>query len=222
MTRDELLNILAGEIAAIEPGHTVRVALDGPTAAGKTVLADELVGPIERLGRPVIRASIDGFHHPKAHRYRRGTSPEAYYHDSFNYPAVRREVLEPLGPDGPGCYRSAVFDFRIDSPVHVDPATAPPNAVLLFDGVMLLRDELDDAWDYRIVVHVDTHTTLTRSQRRDLDRFGTADAVRANILDRYAPGQLQYVRNARPHLRANAVVINDHPDRPILLTPQRA
>jgi hypothetical protein len=40
----------------------VRVAIDGVDGVGKTTLADELVAPLQLLGRDVIRASIDGFH----------------------------------------------------------------------------------------------------------------------------------------------------------------
>ena len=57
MTRQELVLELAQRISRISCAHSVRVAIDGVDAAGKTTLADELVAPLERLGRPVIRAS---------------------------------------------------------------------------------------------------------------------------------------------------------------------
>jgi len=89
MNRSQLLEELASRIIQIEQPHPIRVAIDGPDAAGKTVLAQELVTPLQAYGRPVIRASIDGFHHPARIRYRRGpTSAEGYYHDSFNYRAL--------------------------------------------------------------------------------------------------------------------------------------
>jgi uridine kinase len=217
MNRQELLDNLAERIDAIHRTHPVRVAIDGPTAAGKTTLADELVAPLEGRGRTVLRASIDGFHHPRARRYRNGADYRAYYHDSFDYLAIRRCVLEPLGPAGEGTYTPAVFDFRTDSPVRRELREAPGNAVLLFDGVMLLRDELREHWDYRIFVHVDTHTAALRSANRDADRQGGASKAREAYLGRYMPGQQHYVRVAQPHRQAHAVVINDHPDRPALL-----
>jgi uridine kinase len=42
MKRSELLDYLAGRINGLEQPHPVRVALDGPDAAGKTTLAQEL------------------------------------------------------------------------------------------------------------------------------------------------------------------------------------
>ena len=83
--------------------------MDGPDAAGKTTLAAELAGRLAGK-RDVIRASIDGFHRPRAQRYRRGDlSPEGAYHDTFDYGAVRAVLLDPLGPGGSRRYRTAVF-----------------------------------------------------------------------------------------------------------------
>lgn len=94
--REPLLLVLAHRISAIERTHPVRVAIDGVDAAGKTTLADELVASIETLGRPVIRASIDGFHNPAEIRYRRGRgSPEGYFRDSFNRAGLVEVLLAP-------------------------------------------------------------------------------------------------------------------------------
>jgi uridine kinase len=72
MERRKLIEKLASSIAELERSHPVRVAVDRVDASGKTTLADELAPSVEALGRPVIRASIDGFHNPAATRRRRG------------------------------------------------------------------------------------------------------------------------------------------------------
>ena len=98
-----------------------------------------------------IRASVDGFHHPRALRYRRGPdSPEGYYLDSFDYASLRRCLLAPLGPGGDRRYRPATFDHRTESPTEAPGQFAPADAVLLFDGVFLLRPELGGCWDYAV------------------------------------------------------------------------
>ena len=54
------------------------------------MLADELAHRVTALGRPVIRASVDGFHNPRDHRYRRGRdSPEGYFHDSCDHAGLK-------------------------------------------------------------------------------------------------------------------------------------
>ena len=59
MKRAQLLEELAGAITRVELSHPTRVAIDGPDAAGKTTLAEELAPIVQSYRRPVIRASID-------------------------------------------------------------------------------------------------------------------------------------------------------------------
>ena len=220
VTREELLIELADRLAAVRPGHPLRVAIDGIDAAGKTTLADELVRPIEERGRPVIRASIDGFHRPRADRHRRGAdSPEGYYQDSFDYAAVRAALLVPLGPGGSRSYRRAVFDFRTDTPATAPNEEAPSQAVLLFDGVFLLRPELADLWDYRIFVDVVFDVALRRAMTRDQPLFGSAAAVEARYAQRYVPGQRLYLAAVRPWEQADVVVDNNDPSNPQIIAP---
>ncbi len=216
MKRFELLEVLANRIVAIQLPHPILVAIDGIDAAGKTTLADELVAAIQNRGRHVIRASIDGFHRPRAERYKRGAdSPEGYYHDSFDYPAIRSALLLPLGPGGSRRYRRAVFDYRSDSPVSESLCDAPIDGVMLFDGVFLLRPELNDCWDYRVFVDVHFQEAMRRASSRDLD-LGSFDAIRTRYLVRYMPGQRIYLETVQPQLRADVIVDNNDPGNPRL------
>lgn len=215
MRRAELLDQLVDYIMARPLAHPTRVAIDGVDASGKTTLAGELAPLIERRGRTVIRASVDGFHRPRAERYRRGAdSPEGYYEDSFDYAALREMLLLPLGPEGSRTYRTRIFDFRTDVPLDEPPRIAPPDVILLFDGVFLLRPELRDLWDVRIFVAADFAVTLRRSQVRDVSLFGDAEAVRARYEQRYIPGQQLYLSRAQPRLHADVIVENDDPQHP--------
>src|SRR5215211_4361173 len=203
MKRSELLDYLAGRITRRGRAHPVRVALDGPDAAGKTTLAQELVGPLQARGRPVIRASIDGFHNPARIRHARGaTSPEGYYRDSFNCRALVESLLAPLGPGGSRRYRPAVFDYRADSEVRTPVRAAEANAILLFDGVFLLRPELAGYWDFTIFVQASFETTLARAEQRDAALFGGVEEVRGRYERRYIPGQRLYFAECLPRGRA--------------------
>ena len=164
MTRQELLGQLAKLITAIQCPHPARVAIDGIDAAGKTTLADELAPLLEARDRLVIRASLDGFHRPRSERYRRGAeSPEGYYEDAFNYQLLQTALLLPLGPGGNRRYRRAAFDYQQDVPVLAQDEEAPANAVLLLDGVFLLRPELAGLWEYRIFVKAAFEVALQRA-----------------------------------------------------------
>lgn len=220
MRRRDLLDALAERIVARAAAHPLRVAVDGIDAAGKTTLADELAAPLRARGRPVIRASVDGFHRPRAERYRRGAaSPEGYYLDAFDTAALRDALLLPLGPAGSRWYRRGSFDFHTDRPVHAPLEEAPADAVLVVDGVFLLRPELVAHWDYRIFVEVPFAVALERALRRDLALFGSAQAVRVRYQQRYIPGQRLYFAAAQPQERADAIVRNEDPANPELLLP---
>lgn len=92
LARTRVIELLADRICAVESDHPVRVAIDGVDGAGKTRLAEDLVNPLESRGRPVIRAALDGFHQPRAVRYRIGEdSPVGYYRDSFDHPFILQE-----------------------------------------------------------------------------------------------------------------------------------
>ena len=181
------------------------------------MLADELATAVGRGGREVIRASIDGFHRPHARRYRLGAdSPEGYYLDSFDTDALRRELLDPLGPGGSRLYRRAVFDFRADGAVEAPAERAADDALLLFDGVFLLRPELLDAWDVSIFVRVEPQESLRRALVRDAALFGSAAEVERRYRVRYLPGQQLYLDTADPGTHADFVVDNDDPAAPRL------
>lgn len=217
MERQEMLRALARRIGALPTAHPVRVAVDGIDAAGKTMLANELALALQANGRPVIRASIDGFHRPRTERYQRGpASPAGYYLDSFDYLALREMLLQPLGPAGSGRFRRAVFDVHTDRPVVAPEEEAAADAVLVLDGVFLLRPELDEFWDYRIFVELPFGVALERATQRDVALLGSAEAVRARYAERYIPGQRLYFEMAHPQQRADAVVNNEHLDDPLL------
>lgn len=60
--RDGVVHALAALMVRTHPLRVLRVAIDGPDAAGKTTLADDLAAHLTGRGRPVIRASVDDFH----------------------------------------------------------------------------------------------------------------------------------------------------------------
>jgi uridine kinase len=202
-----LKDALTSLIASLPLPHPVRVAVDGIDAAGKTTLADELGRRISAAGRPVIRATLDHFHRPRSDRYQRGfDSPEGYYYDSFDYPALCENLLIPLGPGGSLRYHRQVFDFQRDLRVHTDEEIAPSNAILLFDGVFLMRPELNNHWDLRIFIQVDFHTALRRACERDLDLLGGEAAVKARYQTRYFPAQRLYLESVMPDQIADIVL----------------
>lgn len=199
-TRRAQVDDLAGRVLAL-PMAVPLVGVDGVDGAGKTTFTDALGDHVRAAGTPVVRVSIDGFHRPRAERYRQGrTSPSGFFEDSYDLAAFRAAVVEPLRPGGDRRVRTAAFDHRTDRPVEVSPGT-----VVLVDGIFLHRDELADAWDLSVWLEVPFTTTFARMAVRDGCPADPDDPANA----RYRDGQLLYLARCHPHARATLVVEND-------------
>ncbi|WP_030456491.1 uridylate kinase [Herbidospora cretacea] len=216
--RGELLSRLAEAVTSITVAHPARVAVDGPPATGKTTLADELAAVLRDRGRDVIRATIDDFLFPRARRYPRGEySAEGCYFDTHDYEALNRVLLDPLGPGGDRRYRHAVYDHETDTVSSPPIATAAPDAVLVLDGVFLMRPELLDRWDLRVFVSTAPEKTVDRAVVRESRVSSQADIER-RWRERYIPAQQLYFATARPTDHADFVVHNDDPRNPVWVT----
>ena len=202
--------------------HPVRVAIDGVDASGKTTLADRLVPLIEKHNRPVMRASIDDFHKPQKVRYQRGLdSPEGYYYDSFDYEILKQDLLIPLGSDGDRSCRLVAFNLDDNVPTHRAWYKAPINAILLFDGVFLLRPEVIKYWDFSIFLEVDFRISVPRAVQRDIssgDQKWNANIIQMRYERRYVPGQQLYLREAKPKEQASIIVDNNGYWNPAIIT----
>lgn len=90
------------------------------------------------------------------------------------------------------------------------------DALLVFDGVFLLRPELRDAWELVVFVAVEPDESLRRALERDVELFDSREEVERRYRTRYLPGQQLYLQEALPLDHADFVVANDDPARPRL------
>ncbi|HEX5203892.1 MAG TPA: uridylate kinase, partial [Actinoplanes sp.] len=166
-------------------------------------------------GHDVIRATIDDFLFPRAQRYSRGEySAEGCYFDTHDYAALNRVLLDPLGPGGDRRFRHAVYDRAADTALSSPAATASVDAVLLFDGVFLLRPELVDRWELRILVSTATAKTVDRAVIRE-HQMSSPGEVERRWRERYIPAQQLYFATAHPADHADIIVHNDEPQQPV-------
>lgn len=210
--RAALLDGVVARIAALRRPHPLRVGINGVDAAGKTTFAGELAS---RLGSRAICASVDDFALPRAQRYERGRfSPEGYYRDSTDLEALTARLLVPLGPDGSSRYVTRVFDVRDDRPLDEPERVAPDDAVLLIEGIFLLRPELRVHLDWTVFLHVDLDTCVERALVRDQGR----DAETRPLYERrYLPAQRLYFEEVRPRELADLVVDNNRIEAPFIV-----
>jgi uridine kinase len=210
----DLLGHLEREIRRRRTTSILRVGIDGVDGAGKTTLADALGSVLRAAAVPVIRASVDAFHHPRSVRYRRGRdSPEGFFRDSYDYAALRGSLLDPLSPGGSRCFRTAVFDHRTDRRVDAAEERAENGSVLIVDGIFLHRPELRHYWDFSVFLDVRFEVSIPRGAQRG---EGSANPF-APGNRRYVEGQRLYLQECDPKAHATLVVGYDDPAAPCIL-----
>ena len=215
--RADLIEEIAQIINNIDVPHPIRVGIDGAGNAGKTTLANELVEPLEKLGRNVIRSTIDGFHNPPEIRRKKGKySPIGYLQDSYNYFALKKYLLDPLGPNGSLNYKLSVYDFKISKPTNVPFRKAMNNSILLFDGIFLFNEHLFSYWDYKLYIDTSFSNTMKRALVRDKDLFGGTENVIKLYKKRYIPGQEMYLSMRNPIGNSDIVLNNNDYRNPIV------
>ena len=150
-------------LAGSPPGRRLLVAVDGVDGSGKTTFAEWLAAALRLRGRGALVIHVDDFMQVRSVRHRRGrSSPEGYFHDSYDYESLIRHVLEPLSVNGDGWFRAGTLDRARDEVIHSPLQYAGGPAITIVEGLFLLRDELVDWWDYSVFLEVDTDTALAR------------------------------------------------------------
>jgi uridine kinase len=158
----------------------------------------------------VAGPTIEGFLTPRSVRHRQGTA-EGWYNHSTDLSALHRVLLDPLGPGGDRRFQHAAYDQGTDTTLCPPVATAPADAVLVFDGVFLPRPELMDRWELLIFVSAPFETTIDRARVRDQTPFRSAAEAERRYRSRYIPSQLFYFDKVRPADHADIIVYNDEP-----------
>ncbi|MEV0733795.1 uridine kinase [Polymorphospora sp. NPDC050346] len=196
---DELVDRLADE----HPGHRLRVAVDGAPAAAPDRLADALVDPLRTRGRPTLRVAAGDFLRPASLRYEQGrTNPDSFYWGWLDEAGLRREVLDPAGPDGTGRILPSLWNAETDRASRADYATLPPGGIVVVSGALLLGGGLPFDFSVHLVL-----SAAALARRTAADEAWTL------------PAYARYADEVAPQSFADVVVRMDDPRHPALVEP---
>lgn len=199
ITWPRLAESLADRLAATDPpGPWWRVAVDGAPAAGTGAFADALAAALPERGRRALRVRAADFWRPASLRLEYGhQDADAYYQLWLDTGALRREVLDPLGPGGSGRALPSLRDPSTDRSTRADYVELPPGGVLVLDGPLLLGQGLP----LDLTVHLRLGPAALERRTEPAERW-TLPAF-----DRYA-------REVLPEESADVLVRADDPRHP--------
>lgn len=195
---------LADPRAASSGVRVARVAVDGAVPADTGLVASAMTREVEAAGRPVIRIRTADFLRPRSVRLEQGSGdPDAGYERWVDHLALRREVLDPLGPSGELTWLPTFWDVETDRATRAEPLRAVPGTVAIVDGPFLLRWETADAFDLTLHLQVSDAALARRLPERD----------RARVTGAWR----RYTEETWPADRADLVVRFDRPSHPAVL-----
>lgn len=193
----------AGALADHVAGHAcartgrVRVLVDGPSPAGPRALAADVAERVRLHGRAAVVVDTDDFLRPASVRLEFGhTDPDMFLDGWLDESALRREVLDPAGPDGSGAVLPRLRDARRDRSYRDHRLPVGPDGVVLLAGARLLGRGLPA----ELTVHLRVAAAALGRLLPDDDRW---------TLEAFA----RYERERDPIGRADVLVMADHPDR---------
>lgn len=216
----QLHQILIDAVLAKKPARRpVVVGINGVDASGKSILAAELARCLRDRDVPACVISVDGFHHPRERRYRRGEhAAEAYYHDTIDFSALVETALKPVVESEAFPVRCVThhFDLMADKP-RKEFAEIGRDSAVIVEGIFLFREEILPYLDLRIFIEVEFEAVLSRTAVRDRSVFGSEAAVEARYRQKYIPGQMLYLDEVNPKRIADIVIDNNDYENPKLI-----
>jgi hypothetical protein len=201
ITPELLVDELADRLAGQRPTDRLRVAVDGPDAAGPDRLAMALIDPLRVRGRPAVSVRAGDFLRPASLRYEYGrTNPEAFYTGWLDEAALRREVLDPVGPGGDGRILPSLWDPETDRATRAAYLPVSPGGVVLVSGPLLLGGGLP----FDLTVHLVLSAAALARRTPETDAWTL-------------PAFARYASEVRPETFADVVVRADDPRRPAVV-----
>ncbi|AFC29067.1 putative uridine kinase [Paenibacillus mucilaginosus 3016] len=183
------------------------VCISGIDASGKSTLAYRLQAGLQEKGAAVLPVSGDDFFFKREVRYQNPDPALGYYRESCDYEKLFGELLLPLR-DGGAVHRTLILVDWESNEYREAIYTVSEPAIVLVEGVFLLRRDLPDVFDYKVWVHATFRTGVKRacSRDRDLQYYGSVKAIRERYLKRLYRGQLLHLKQDHPWERCEGIV----------------
>jgi uridine kinase len=193
---------------------TTMVAVTGADCSGKSTFAAQLAEYCSKE-RPCSVVHVDDFHRPRNYRYAGADEIENYLRRSIDFSMLEERILEPLKKHGSVSFGGMMLDIPSDTYSKSVEIKVPQGALVIVEGVFLLRREFLKYWDTSLYLWVHPRVMLQRGLKRDGDLLGKD--VERRYREKYLPAQVRHVLEERPLFSADFVINNNILDAPYIM-----
>ncbi len=178
----------------------VRLAVDGAPPTRPVPLAERVVTALRALGRAALTVAAADYLRPASVRLEYGREdPDEFLDGWLDEPGLRREVLDPAGPDGTGRVLPRLWNATTDRAYRDRYRTLPADGVTVLAGALLLGRGLP----VELAVHLRMSGAALARQTPEAEHWTLAAYAR-------------YDRERDPAGAADLLVLADHPTRPAI------
>jgi hypothetical protein len=187
------------ELVDARPGR-LRLAVDGPPPTRPLDLGHRIAERLRTGGRAAVVVDAGHFLRPASVRLEHGREdPDEFLDGWLDEGGLRREVLDPAGPDGTGRVLPRLWDATADRAHRDRYLHLPADGVVLLAGALLLGRGLP----LDVAVHLRMTPAALARTLPEPDRWTL-------------PAYRRYDDERSPADTADLLVLSDHPDRPAI------
>lgn len=197
---ETLQDTLRQEYSNHRPDRPFIVAIDGLSGAGKTTMVEQLRG----IATNEVVLHIDDFIVERHRRYETGQSEAMeYYALQWDVDLLVETLFKPLR-EGQTNLMLPYYE-RDQDEIVMRTIEIAPNALVLIEGIFLLRAEWRDYFDYVVYLDCPREVRYERVLHRDTYIGDLAERL-AKYERRYWPGEAHYLKTVNPKTKADHIV----------------
>lgn len=183
------------------------VGINGVDTSGKSTFTKELARYIFKIGFKSHTISIDDFHNPSKIRNKEKNPVISYLNNAFDITKIENEIMKPLVTENKLDKELLLLNLETDEFINNKRYVIYKDTIVLFEGVLLYREPLNQYFDFRIFIDISFDEVLKRAVKRDLNLLGKNVIEKYN--NKYIPIQKLYIEKYNPKILSDIIIDNN-------------
>ncbi|WP_346962155.1 HAD hydrolase-like protein [Clostridium sp.] len=179
------------------------VGINGVDTSGKSTFTKELARYLFKIGFKSHTISIDDFHNPSKIRNKEKNPVTSYLNNAFDITKIENEIMKSLVTDKNLDKELLLLNLETDEFTNNKRYVIDEDTIVLFEGVLLYREPLNQYFDFRIFIDI----SLKRAAKRDLSLLGKDVIEKYN--NKYIPIQKLYIEKYNPKNLSDIIIDNN-------------